>query len=116
MSITLPNASTANTDTNSNITAETTAAQNAFIANCTVLINQAIANGIFFIEPYAVPLVTPDFVTAYFEGLGYTVLFPLVPPGPFNPAFIPGFPEVLPPGEPPMESALADSTSPSSAR
>jgi hypothetical protein len=96
MSVTLPNAATANTDTNTSITAATTAAQDRFVADVTVLINNAITNGIFFVEPYAAPLVTPDYVKGYFEPLGYTVVFPLVPPGPFNPTLVPGFPEVLP--------------------
>ncbi len=98
MAIILPPSNEANSQTVANIEAAVIAAQNAFIASTTVLINNAINNGLFFVEPYLVPLVTPDFVTTYFEGLGYTVLFPLVPTYPYNPAFVPGFPEVLPPG------------------
>jgi hypothetical protein len=50
------------------------------------------------VEPFLPPLVSSDFVTTYFTALGYAVLFPIIPPGPYNPAFVPGFPEVLPPG------------------
>ena len=98
MSVSLPNQATANADSQATITALTTAAEAAFVASTTVLINQAIANGLFFVEPLVVPLVTPIYVTAYFQALGYTVLFPIIPTSPFNPAFVPGFPEVLPPG------------------
>lgn len=98
MSIILPDASTATTESTASIDAATTAAQNAFIANVTVLINEAIANGLYQVEPYTVPLVTSEFVTNYFTPLGYTVTFPIVPNYPYNPAFVPGFPEVLPPG------------------
>ena len=98
MAITLPIASAANTSTNANLADQTVVAQNAFIANVTVLINNAIKNNIFCVEPYCVPLVSTAFVTAYFTALGYTVLFPIVPTYPYNPTFVPGFPEVLPPG------------------
>lgn len=98
MSITLPNAATANTDSNTTITDETTAAQTNFIAYVTVLINDAISNGLFKVEPFMVPLVTSDYITTYFQGLGYVVTFPIIPPGPWNPCFVAGFPEVIPPG------------------
>ena len=98
MSYTLPNASTADTNSQATIAAETTAAENAFVAQATVLINEAISNGIFMIQPFLPPLVTPTYVTDYFQPLGYTVTFPIIPVGEFNPAFVPGFPEVLPPG------------------
>jgi hypothetical protein len=94
----LPNASTANTDSTATNSAAVTTAQDAFIANVTVLINNAIANGGFYVQPLSVPLVSSSFVTTYFENLGYTVVFPIIPSYPYNPAFIPGFPEVLPPG------------------
>lgn len=100
MAITLPNAATANTDSLATIVAETAAAQAAFIANATVLINQAIANGLFRIEPFMVPLVTSTYITTYFQGLGYTVVYPIFPfcCTQWNPCFVAGFPEVLPPG------------------
>ncbi len=99
MSITLPNASTANADAVAATAAATTAAQAEFVANATVLINNAMGLGQFQIQPFMVPLVTSDYVTTYFQALGYTVLFPIVPPGPWNPCFPPaGFPEVIPPG------------------
>ena len=98
MSVTLPNATDANTESTAVDNAAITDAQNAFIANATVLINQAIQNGIFYVQPFITPLVTADFVNGYFQPLGYTVLFPVVPNYPYNPAFVPGFPEVLPPG------------------
>lgn len=99
MAITLPTASVANTDSNANISAETIVAQTNFIASTTVLINNAISNGFFKVEPYIVPLVTSDYITTYFEALGYSVLFPIIPPGPWNWCFVPaGFPEVIPAG------------------
>jgi len=98
MSVTLPNEAAAHAAALAAQAAATTAAQNAFVANATVLINEAMALGQLFIQPYLVPLVTSDFVTTYFQALGYTVTFPIIPPGPFNPPFIAGFPEVLPPG------------------
>lgn len=98
MAITLPNASTANTDSTDTNAANVTAAETAFVASTTVLINQAIANGFFMIMPYLPFLVTSSYVTTYFTALGYTVTFPIIPPGPFNPCFVAGFPEVLPPG------------------
>ena len=99
MAITLPNAATANTDSTAEIAAATAANQASFIASATVLINQAIANGLYQVEPYMVPLVTSDYITTYFQGLGYTVTFPIIPPGPWWPCYAAaGFPEVLPPG------------------
>ena len=99
MAITLPDASTANTDSNATIAAETVVAQDAFIASTTVLINNAISNGLFQVEPFMVNLVTSDFITTYFENLGYTVTFPIISPGPFEFCFAPaGFPEVFPEG------------------
>jgi hypothetical protein len=98
MSITLPNASTANADSVAATAAATTAAEAAFVANATVLINDAMALGLFKIEPFMIPLVTSDYIATYFQALGYVVLFPIVPVDPFNPSFIAGFPEVLPPG------------------
>lgn|ERR1035437_3537487 len=80
------------------LAAATTAAQDAFVASTTVLIVDAIALGRTFVQPFMAPLVTSDFVTTYFQALGYTVLFPIVSSSPFDPAFVPGFPEVLPPG------------------
>jgi hypothetical protein len=52
---TLPNASTANTASTAVDNAAITEAQNAFVANATVLINQAIQNGIFYIQPFITP-------------------------------------------------------------
>ena len=99
MSITLPNASTATTNSNATITAETAAAQAVFVANATVLINDAIQNGLFRVEPFMINLVTSDYITTYFQALGYTVVFPIFPPGPFDFCFVPaGFPEVIPSG------------------
>lgn len=98
MSITLPDASTANTDTTAVNAAEVAAQQVAFIAHTTVLINNAIANGLFSIYPFLPPLVTPDYITTYFTNLGYVVTYPIIVPGPFDPPFVIGFPEVTPPG------------------
>lgn len=98
MSVTLPTASEATIESEAAIAAATTLAQNSFVAEVTVLINQAVINGLYFVQPIAVNLVTPAFVTGYFQPLGYTVLFPALPTFLPNPAFIPGTPEVLPPG------------------
>lgn len=99
MSISLPNQATANAESLAATAAATAASQAAFIASATVLINDSIANGFFQIEPYMVPLVTSSYITTYFEALGYTVLFPIVNPGPYEFCFAPaGFPEVLPEG------------------
>ena len=103
MSITLPNATTANTDSNATISAETLAAQTVFVAAVTVLINQAISNGLFQVQPFLPPLVTSTYVNTYFTGLGYTVIYPVSGGGcgcnsQYNPCFVVGFPEVLPPG------------------
>ena len=103
---TLPNASTANTDSNANIASETATAETAFIASTTVLINNAISNSLFQVEPFLPLLVTPAYVTTYFTNLGYSVLFPICggcncsgnSGYPYEPCFVTGFPEVLPPG------------------
>lgn len=98
MSITLPNASTANTDSTATNAADIVAAEADFVAATTVLINQAIQNGLFLVQPVLPHLVTSAYVTTYFTNLGYAVLFPIYPQYGYNPAFVPGFPEVLPPG------------------
>jgi hypothetical protein len=96
MPTTLPNAATANTNSNATIAALTAAAQANFIASTTVLINQAINNGLFQVQPFMVPLVTSAYIISYFQTLGYTVLFPIIPSGPYEFCFAPaGFPEVL---------------------
>lgn len=118
MSVTLPNASTATTDSNASITAATTAAETAFIASTTVLINQAISNGFFQVQPFLPLLVTSAYVTTYFQGIGYTVLFPICGNNCGNgswgwddgccgsPCIGPaGFPEALPPGYVPWNCA-----------
>lgn len=98
MSITLPDATTANTESAATNTADVVTAQAEFVAATTVLINQAISNGLFLVQPILPSLVTSAYVTAYFTNLGYSVLFPIYPVYGYNPAFVPGFPEVLPPG------------------
>ena len=98
MAITLPNASTADTNSQATNTANIAAAEAAFIASTTVLINQAIANGLFTVMPYLPALVSSTYVTTYFTTLGYTVTYPIIPPGPYDPPFVAGFPEALPPG------------------
>jgi hypothetical protein len=98
MTYTLPTASTANTDSNATLAADTATANAAFIASATVLINNAIANGLFQVEPFVIPFMSISTITTYFQGQGYTVLFPILPPGPFNWCGVPaGFPEVIPP-------------------
>lgn len=79
MSITLPNAATANTDSAAINTADVAAAEATFVADTTVLINQAIQNGLFLVQPILPRLVTSAYVTTYFTALGYTVLFPIYP-------------------------------------
>jgi len=98
MSITLPSASTANTDSTATNAADVAAAEATFVADTTVLINQATQNGLFLVQPILPHLVTSDYVTTYFTALGYKVLFPIYPQYGYNPAFVPGFPEVLPSG------------------
>lgn len=110
MSITLPTDSEANTQTLANRAAAVTAAEAAFVANATVLINQAIANGFLRVQPFLNPLVTSAYVMTYFQAQGYTVTFPLsgcgcgcdcsgvYPSYPYEPCFVSGFPEALPPG------------------
>lgn len=112
MAITLPTASDADTFSQANNTAEITAVQNYFIANVTVLINNAIANGLFYVEPYSIPLVDPTWVSTYFTSLGYTVLYPLVPTYPYQQPFpAAGFPGVIPPGYvSPMTNPFYDGT------
>lgn len=96
MSINLPSAATANTDSTATNTADVAAAEAEFIAATTVLINQAISNGLFCVEPFLPLLVTPSYVSTYFTNLGYKVVFPIIPPGPYWPPIY--IPEVLPPG------------------
>jgi hypothetical protein len=98
MSITLPDASDAETAALAAQAAAIATAEAAFIASTTVLINDAIALGLPLVEPFLPPLVSSAYVTTFFTNLGYVVLFPIIPPSPYNPAFVPGFPEVLPPG------------------
>lgn len=98
MPYTLPTASTANTDSNATLTANIATANAAFIATATVLINNAITNGLFQVEPYVIPYLDIATITTYFQGFGYTVTFPIVQPGPFQWCGIPaGFPGVVPP-------------------
>jgi len=95
---TLPNATTANTESNATIAANVANAQTVFIASTTVLINNAILNGFFQVEPFIIPWLSVGNITTYFQGLGYTVNFPIIPPGPYDPYCWPaaGFPEVVP--------------------
>jgi len=99
MTYTLPDATTANTDSNATLAAHTATANAAFIASATVLINNAVANGLFQVEPYIAPFMNITTITTYFQGLGYVVTFPIVPPGPYDPYcyLAAGFPEVIPP-------------------
>lgn len=97
MSISLPNSAAANAASVAATAAATTAAQAHFVASATALINAAIANGFFKVEPYMIDLVSADYVKTYFEAVGYTVTYPIIPVGPWNPCFAPaGFPEVFP--------------------
>lgn len=96
--VTLPDATEATTESEAAIAAAIATAEAQFVADVTVLINTATSNGLFHVEPYVDPLVTPAYVTSYFTPLGYTVLYPIIPIYPYNPTFVPGFPEVLPPG------------------
>jgi hypothetical protein len=98
MAITLPNAATANTESTTANSDAVAVAQADFISTVTVLINNATANGLFMVQPFLPALVTSTYVTTYFAALGYTVQFPIIPPFPGNPCFVPEFPEVLPPG------------------
>jgi len=99
MTYTLPDASTANTESNATLAERTTTANAQFIASATVLINNATANSLFQVEPFVVPFMSIATITTYFQGLGYTVTYPIVPNYPWNWCGIPaGFPEVVPNG------------------
>lgn len=93
---TLPTSTEANTQSNATITALTAAANTAFITSTTILILNAISNGLFQVEPYIVPYLSISTITTYFQGQGYTVTYPIFPPGPWIWCGAPaGFPEVL---------------------
>ena len=99
MSYTLPSQAEANSQSSAAYLNAQAKAYAAFIANATVLINNATANGLYEVQPFVIPFLNIPNVVTYFQNLGYTVLFPIVPPGPFlwcGPAA--GFPEVIPPG------------------
>ena len=96
MSYTLPPAEEANTESVAADTAFIAAANAAFIANTTVLIINAINNGFFQVEPFVIPYLSIPTVTEYFQSYGYTVLYPIVPPGPFEAMVLQ--PQVIPPG------------------
>jgi hypothetical protein len=93
-----PTDSQANAQSMASIEAFIARANAAFIASTTILINNATQLGFFRVEPFITPFLDVTTVTAYFEEFGYTVEFPIIPPGPYNPCFVAGFPEVLPPG------------------
>jgi hypothetical protein len=99
MAVILPPQSEANNSTTNNILANIATANANFIASTTVLINNAIANDFYEVEPFIIPFLSIPTVTAYFQALGYTVTFPIIPPGPWG-MFYPaaGFPEVVPGG------------------
>lgn len=90
---TLPTASEALTQTLANIAVFTAAANTLFIANATVLINNAIALGFYGIAPFITKWLDQDTIVSYFEALGYTVIIPVIPG--FNFAFNPP-PQIAP--------------------
>jgi hypothetical protein len=100
MSIILPNEADANSETIANNDEAIATAKAEFVANTTVLIVNAVANGLFSVAPFLPELVPSAYVVSYFQGLGYVVLYPAVPQSNewLNPPFIAGFPEVLPEG------------------
>ena len=98
MTYTLPTDSEANASSMAQNAEVIATANAAFIADTTVLINNAISFGEYFVQPIIGANVDIPTVTTYFENVGYTVLYPIPPVYPPNPAFVPGFPEVLPPG------------------
>jgi hypothetical protein len=77
-----------------------------FQANATLLINNAITAGFYSVSPFVVPYLNIGTVTTYFQSFGYTVQFPICGSCncsgnagyPYEPCFVAGFPEVLPPG------------------
>lgn len=97
--IILPPQSEANNSTTEAILAKIAAANANFIASSTVLINNAITNDFYEVEPFAIPFLDINAITTYFQSFGYIVTFPIIPPGPWG-LFYPaaGFPEVVPGG------------------
>lgn len=94
MSITLPTASVANTDSAASRATFTANAEAVFLASTTVLINNAISNGLFQVAPFLIPFITSTYVRSIFEPLGYVVSFPIFP---FNCGFTyPDFPCLAP--------------------
>lgn len=106
MAITLPPYSQANDLTATGIAAKIATANATFIASATVLINNAVNNGFYQIQPFVIPYLSISTVTTFFESYGYNVLFPSTfgcncdgnAGYPYEPCFVAGFPEVLPPG------------------
>ena len=96
MSYTLPTAATADAETLARNAAEVATANAAFIADATVLINNAISNGLFQVQPLVVTNTDIPTVVAYLRAQGYTVLYPIVAQGPYWAPVV--IPEVLPPG------------------
>ena len=98
MNITLPSAALANDESISSINTFISAAEATFLASTTVLITNAISNGLFKVEPFLIPFVTSTYVNSVFQPLGYVVSFPIFP---FNCGFeYPDFPCTAPAGFP----------------
>ena len=85
---TLPDQSDANAASFAAQTAAVTAGNAAFIQSATILIENAISNSLYAVEPFLPINVDYNVVAAYFTGLGYTVQ--LLPIGPF------GWPPIYP--------------------
>jgi hypothetical protein len=96
----LPDADTAKTESAATLAAAIATAEATFVAQVTVLIDNAIANGLYCVQPYLDPLVTSDYVTGYFSAppLNYVVLYPVYPLYPYNTMIEVVQPQVLPPG------------------
>jgi hypothetical protein len=118
--VTLPTDSEANAESMATITAKIAVANAEFIASTTILITNAISNGLFQVEPFVIPFLGIATITTYFQGFGYTVVFPASfgcncngnSGYPYEPCFIAGFPEVLPPGYVPWNCQCQDCGTP----
>lgn len=109
MAIILPNKADAKTQSQANIADFTAEANAAFIATATALILTAVGLNFYSVFPFVTPYLDIATITTYFEGYGYTVTFPVCPNSPYNPCFVAGFPEVLPPGYRPWNCGCDDS-------
>jgi len=84
---TLPDQATANAASFAAQTAAVTAGNTAFIQATTILIENAISNKLYTVEPIIPLNVDYNAVLPYFTGLGYTVQFMLSLPNGWPPIY-----------------------------